>query len=278
MPVATCRTSDSVRSFTEITKLPPRLQAGMLPVLIATIIASVVVYNRSLVAVPDQSYLQVFVWQFVSWLPWAAIIPLTRRHLDQDRFSALEWGVAAFLTAFGCTVWFIVVSNLISPYLGLPGTMFGLYKWFLIFWFAAAFLFFWAQIGFYLLQSRPAGGADVRTEANDRRRVAIWHNGTHIILPKSEIVWIEAKNYYAQIGVEGGQSYWVKMRLTPLVKELASDRFVRVHRSAVINVDHLERIDRAGEQGWEALMKGGRAVRLSRAGKARLDEALSLIR
>ena len=98
------------------------------------------------------------------------------------------------------------------------------------------------------------------------------------MVPKSEIVWIEAKDYYAQIHLEKGRAYWVKMRLNQLMFELASDRFVRTHRAAMINIDHLEKIDRGDDQNWKAVMKGGPQVRLSRAGKARLEEALSLIR
>ena len=250
----------------------------MTPTFIAAIISSTVVYSRNIYAVPDQSYLHVFLWQLTALLPWVAIIPLTRSHLDQGARSPLSWIVISFLVAFGCTVWFIVISDQISPYLGQPLTMFGLFKWFLIFWFAASFLLFWAHIGFYLLQEKSAAVPAVTTQAEDQRRVAIWHNGTHIIVQKNEIVWIEAKNYYAQIYLANGQTYWVKMRLNQLMQELASDRFVRVHRSAMINLDHLERIDRNAERYWEAVMKRGYPVRLSRTGKTKLEAALNLIR
>lgn len=254
------------------------MKVGLTPIFIAAIISSTVFYSRNIYAVPDQSYLQVFIWQLTSLLPWLAIMPLTRIHLNHGTKTPLSWIVISFLVTFGCTVWFIVISDQISPYLGQPETMFGLFKWFLIFWFAASFLLFWAHLGFYLLQEKSAAVPAVTTPVEDQRRVAIWHNGTHIVVPKSEIVWIEAKDYYAQIYLLSGQNYWVKMRLNQLMKELASDSFVRAHRSAMINVDHLERIDRSSEGYWEATMKGDYQVRVSRAGKTRLDEALNLIR
>ena len=246
--------------------------------MVAAIIASGVLYNRNIFAVPDQSYLQVFLWQFLAWLPWAIIIPFTRKYLDQEARPPISWIIVSFLVAFGCTIWFIIISDLISPYLDEPQTMFGLYKWFLIFWFTVSFLFFWAHIGFYLLQTRPIQSADVMTQAEDQSRIAIWHNGTHIVVAKTEVIWIEAKDYYAQIHLENGQAYWVKMRLNQLMNELASDRFVRTHRAAMINIYHLEKIDRNEDQSWKAVMRGGHHVRLSRAGKTRLEEALSLIR
>lgn len=184
----------------------------------------------------------------------------------------------SFLVAFGCTLWFMFVSSLVSPYLGRSDTMFGLFKWFLIFWFVISLLLFWAHLGYFLLSVGQAHPPDLQVKADGDRRIAIWNNGTHIVVKSDQIIWIEAQNYYARIHLMGGKTYWVKMRLNQLMKELSSGNFLRVHRGAIVNVEHLERIDRNPEGYWEAVMQNGRMVRVSRAGKQVLDEALNLIR
>jgi hypothetical protein len=245
-------------------------------VLMLTIVFSGVIYNRNLVAVPDQSYLHVFLWLFLAWLPWAGIIPFSRQHLDQGNRDLWHWSVASFLTAFVCTMWLIVVSNFFSPYLGQPLTMFGLYKWWLIFWFALSLLLFWANLGFHLLKS-TAGQLPV-TSNEDERRLAIWQSGGQAIVNKEDIVCIKSKDYYAQISLQCGQTYWVRTRLNQLQEELSGKLFVRVHRSAIVNLNYLRNVDRNEDNYWEAVMVDDTRIRLSRAGKAKLQEALSPIK
>ncbi len=264
--------------MSEYLKMIDWLRIGLVPTFLATIISSVIIYNRNLVAVTDQSYLHVFLWQFLSWAPWIAIIPITRLNLDRDNKSPIHWTVNSFLVAFGCTVWFILVSNQISPYLDQPQTMFGLYKWFLIFWFVLSLLLFWAHIGFYFLKVRADYPLSVTTSEADHRLLAIWQNGTHIIVEKKDIIWIEAKDFYARIYLKNAETYWVKMRLNQFMKVLNGGRFVRGHRSAIINLVHLKKINRNRGQYWEALLTNSHRVRLSRAGKTNLEEALKVIR
>jgi len=254
------------------------IRTGLVPVLLATIISSVILYNRNLVAVPDQSYLHVFLWQFLAWLPWAAIFPLTGSALEKSNKTPVQWAVISFLAAFGCTIWFILVSDLASPYLGQPQTMFGLYKWFLIFWFVLSLLLFWANIGFSFLKARAIYPLSVTSSEDNDQLLAIWQSGGHIVVEKKDIICIEAKDFYARIHLENGKSYWVKMRLNDFMKELKSDRFVRGHRSAIVNLGHLKEIKRVRDQNWEAILTNNHRVRLSRSGKTSLEEAMKVIR
>jgi len=252
--------------------------AGLVPALLATIIGSVTFYTRNLIAVPGQSFLQVFLWQLLSWAPWIIIIPVTRLFLARGGKPLMQWIIVSGFAAFGCTLWFLLVSDLTSPYLGEPGTMFGLYKWFLIFWFVLAFLLFWAHIGFFHFKAGAEYPLQVKSAGEDDRLLAIWQSGAQIIVAKKDIIWIEAKDFYARIYLTNGKTYWVKMRLNEFMKELDSDRFVRGHRSAIINLSHLKEIKRVRDQTWEAVLSNNFRVRLSRNGKTNLEEAMKVIR
>ena len=251
------------------------LEAGV-PVLLLAIVFSGVIYNRNLWLVPDQSYLQVFFWQLLSWLPWFGLFPIIKRRLESNSDAFWQWTVASFIAAFTTTLWFIGISQFMSPYVDQPLTMFGLYKWWLIFWFALSFFLFWAGVGFMLILMRekqaPVSGS------YDHQRLAIWQSGSQIIINKEHIVWVGAEDYYARIVLQEGNRHWIRTRLTQLIRQLSDENFVQVHRSAIANIRHLVAVARHEDGYWEAVMSNDERIRVSRAGKARLEEAISIIK
>jgi two-component system LytT family response regulator len=88
-----------------------------------------------------------------------------------------------------------------------------------------------------------------------------------------EIVWIEAQSYYAALHV-AGDVFLVRHSLANLADQLDPRRFVRVHRSTLVNVDCVDRVDtdEAGEQ-WIRLADGARR-RVSRSGRTRLEQRI----
>ena len=54
-------------------------------------------------------------------------------------------------------------------------------------------------------------------------------------VPVADIDWIQADDYYAKLHVPG-RSYLVRETLVQLAAALDPTRFVRVHRSAIVNV------------------------------------------
>jgi two-component system LytT family response regulator len=49
---------------------------------------------------------------------------------------------------------------------------------------------------------------------------------------------------------------------------------VRVHRSWVVNVEHIARLESAGRDARVAILKDGREIPVSRSGYARLQERM----
>jgi DNA-binding LytR/AlgR family response regulator len=87
-----------------------------------------------------------------------------------------------------------------------------------------------------------------RTRAADEERV-LWvqQRGEMIRVPTSAIDWIEAEGEYVRLHV-GPRTFLLRSPITALGEDLAEDGFVRIHRSAVINIDRLTAIrgSRAG--------------------------------
>lgn len=111
--------------------------------------------------------------------------------------------------------------------------------------------------------------AAARPEGEAMGRVAV-RVGTRVtLLPVETIEWIGAEGDYVRIG-SGGRSHLKLQALADLAARLPADRFVRVHRSWVVNVDRLSAL----EEGRTAVMADGTRIPVSRAGAARLKDLL----
>jgi two-component system LytT family response regulator len=111
--------------------------------------------------------------------------------------------------------------------------------------------------------------AAARPEGAPLERIAV-REGTRVTLvPVDSVEWLKAEDDYVRIHA-AGRSHLKHETLAELAARLPAARFVRVHRSWVVNAARIETL----EEGRTALMSGGERVPVSRAGAARLRRAL----
>ncbi|MBI5838218.1 MAG: response regulator transcription factor [Candidatus Eisenbacteria bacterium] len=113
--------------------------------------------------------------------------------------------------------------------------------------------------------ARPPGRHAERVLVKDGARV-------HVI-PADKLDWIEAKDDYVEIHSEG-RAFLKAQPISELAAGLDPDRFVRIHRSWVLNVERLERLELYARDSRVAILKDGKELPVSRAGYARLRELL----
>ena len=88
-----------------------------------------------------------------------------------------------------------------------------------------------------------------------------------------EIEWIEAADYYAVVHV-GHQSLVLRETIKQLAATLDPQRFVRIHRSAIVNIEQVREVVRAGRsEGW-VVLSGGQKVKMSQLGWQSLQATL----
>jgi two-component system, LytTR family, response regulator len=88
---------------------------------------------------------------------------------------------------------------------------------------------------------------------------------TASVVAVSDIEWIEAADYYACLHA-GGKRHLLRESIRALETKLDPKKFIRLHRSAIVNLDHVREIHRDGQaEGWVLLSTGDR-VRLNRNG------------
>ncbi|HJU65121.1 MAG TPA: LytTR family DNA-binding domain-containing protein, partial [Gemmatimonadaceae bacterium] len=73
------------------------------------------------------------------------------------------------------------------------------------------------------------------------RRLVIDTGGAELILDIAEIMWIEADDYYAAVHARG-RRYLIRESLSSLEERLDRTQFVRVHRSAIVNLAQVSEI------------------------------------
>jgi two-component system LytT family response regulator len=93
------------------------------------------------------------------------------------------------------------------------------------------------------------------------------------VVPVAEIDWIEAADYCAKLHV-GATTHVVRVSLAALEGLLDPTLFLRVHRSAIINVERLKEIESDSSGDGIIRLAGGTSVRLARSRRAAVDRLL----
>lgn len=92
-----------------------------------------------------------------------------------------------------------------------------------------------------------------------------------------DIEWIEAADYYSCIHA-GQKNLMLREPIKQLAETLDPRKFIRVHRSAIVNIDHVSEILREGRsEGWVLLLNGPR-LKMSKAGWHALLDATRTVR
>ncbi|PKN46574.1 MAG: DNA-binding response regulator [Deltaproteobacteria bacterium HGW-Deltaproteobacteria-17] len=104
-------------------------------------------------------------------------------------------------------------------------------------------------------------------------RIVVRDGAAVTIIPCGEVTSLCAEDDYVNIR-SGGGSVLKHQTLASLEQSLDPERFVRIHRSAIINIEKLERIELLERDHYEAVLLDGQRLRISRAGHQRLRELL----
>jgi two-component system, LytTR family, response regulator len=89
----------------------------------------------------------------------------------------------------------------------------------------------------------------------------------------NDVEWADAAANYVRLHA-GGRAHLIRRTMTSLEKELNPDRFVRVHRSAIINIDCVSQIEPHVHGEYVITMRDGTRLTSSRAHHARLRALL----
>jgi two-component system LytT family response regulator len=115
---------------------------------------------------------------------------------------------------------------------------------------------------------------DIR-QPEERNRIVVKEGGNIRIIPVHEIQYVEAYDDYVKIYTQK-EMFLKKKTMSFYEQSLNADQFVRVHRSYIIQLTQLTRIEPLEKDSHVALLKSGVRIPLSKSGYAKLKTVLGL--
>ena len=106
-------------------------------------------------------------------------------------------------------------------------------------------------------------------------RLAIKNAGEMLFLKISEIDWIEAADYYVCLHA-GARTHLLRRSMNEVEEELGTGAFCRIHRSAIVNLERVRRLEVSEEGGTDVVLGNGTRLRLSRRYKRQLQGRLGV--
>jgi len=94
------------------------------------------------------------------------------------------------------------------------------------------------------------------------------------LLPVEQIAWIEADGMYVKLHTRDGAIHQHRALLGALDDTLDSRRFVRIHRSAIVNIDVVAELRQDVHADYVAVLRDRTEIRVGRRFRARLQARL----
>lgn len=214
--------------------------------------------SLALTAVGARAALRQWVIPMKGWRVWAV-------HLALAAVFAVTWTWLLFVVTG------IAQSGSVSRFAVIPFLQGPAQQWQMM-----QGLFAYAALAaLTVLEHRPAGALLILDQADPefRERFLLRADGDVLSLAARDIVSISGADDYAEVVTLHGV-HLVSTTLGEFESALEPGRFLRVHRSAIANLDHLVRAESAGGGRMTLYMRGGPDLAVSRAGAKRLRERL----
>lgn len=115
--------------------------------------------------------------------------------------------------------------------------------------------------------------AAARAPGQYAERVVV-KDGTRVqIIPVAKLDYVEAQDDYIALA-SAGKKYLKQQTISSLEASLDPNTFVRIHRSCIVNLERVTRLEPFGKDTHVAILNDGARLPVSRAGHARLKDFL----
>jgi len=117
---------------------------------------------------------------------------------------------------------------------------------------------------------------DMRPGPPRTDRLVVKSSGRLFFLRTDEIDWIEASGNYVRVHV-GSESHLLRETLSALEHRLDADRFFRIHRSRIVNMERIKEMQPWFNGEYVVILKTGARLTLSRGYREKLQERLGRV-
>jgi len=116
--------------------------------------------------------------------------------------------------------------------------------------------------------------AELRSQRRRHSRVVVKTGGKVLFLRAEDIEWVEAAGNYVRLHV-GGDSHLFRESMKNMETRLDGDHFVRIHRSAIVNVNRIRELQPWFHGEYVVILHDGTKLMASRVFSDRLDRLIA---
>ncbi len=122
-------------------------------------------------------------------------------------------------------------------------------------------------------EGRRTGPADRSSTSQGPQRLLVKSPGRILFVQLDSIDWIGAEGNYICLHV-GGATRLMRETMTGVERLLDPARFVRIHRSTIVNLDRIVEMKPACRGEYEVVLESGDSLKLSRTYRAELERRI----
>lgn len=114
---------------------------------------------------------------------------------------------------------------------------------------------------------------DLAVERRYLTRIPVKSEGRVLVVDLADVDWIGAADNYVTLHA-GSREYLLRDTMGRLERELDPERFVRIHRSAIVQLDRIRELVSDFHGDFEVVLRDGSRLTLSRSYRAKVETAL----
>jgi two-component system, LytTR family, response regulator len=104
-------------------------------------------------------------------------------------------------------------------------------------------------------------------------RLIVREVGQIIVVPTRDVDWVEGADYYAKLHVRNAV-HMLRETLASLEQRLDQAKFLRIHRSAIVNLTRVRAVEAAMRGEGVAVLVDGTRLKVTRAKREELEKRL----
>jgi len=130
-----------------------------------------------------------------------------------------------------------------------------------------------------LIDASPSRGrdssAELRTTPPEKylKRIAVKTGDRIVLVSMSDVVWIQSHGNLVRLHLEGA-SYEHRTTIKHACTHLDPERFLRIHRNAIVNLDHVTEFDLPRCGNAFVRLRNGKALPISQSARQALRRGL----
>jgi two-component system LytT family response regulator len=124
------------------------------------------------------------------------------------------------------------------------------------------------------VQAKLATFLEMPRPAQRLERILVKSAGRISFLKVEEVDWIEAQGDYVRLHVTG-KKHLIRERISELEQQLSSDRFIRIHRSTIVNIDRIKEMQPLFYGEYAVVLHDGTRLTLSRSYRDKVFQRLT---